>query len=118
MQLKYRYKFLNNNLLAILKPEDYNFLRELEKFYIDFEKKNNLTHNEDFYEWIPELGKAGYLTRVNHFNDLGLDLRPYGMKAELLRILATDFFDPQLTMAAGACVLAINPILLHVHSDR
>ncbi|TFG29590.1 MAG: acyl-CoA dehydrogenase [Promethearchaeota archaeon] len=113
MQLKYRYKFLNNNLIALLKTEDYNFLRELEKFYLDFEKKHNLTHNEDFYEWIPEIGKAGYLTRVNHFNDLGLDLRPYGMKAELLRILASDFFDPQLTMAAGACVLAINPLLLH-----
>ena len=113
MQLKYRYKFLNNNLLALLKPDDYSFLQELEKFFLDFEKKDNLTHNEDFYEWIPEIGKAGYLTRVNHFNDLGFDLRPYGMKAELLRILATEFFDPQLTMAAGACVLAINPLLLH-----
>jgi alkylation response protein AidB-like acyl-CoA dehydrogenase len=113
MQLKYRYKFLNNNLISLLLPDDYNFLRELQKFYTNFENKNNITHKEDFYKWIPELGKAGYLTRVNHFNDIGLNFQPYGMKAELLRIIATDFFDPQLTMAAGACVLAINPILLH-----
>ncbi|TFF86057.1 MAG: acyl-CoA dehydrogenase [Promethearchaeota archaeon] len=113
MQLKYRYKFLNNNLVSLLNPEDYEFLRELEKFFNNLEKKHNLTHNEDFYEWLPDIGKAGYLTRVNHFNEIGFDFKPYGMKAELLRILATDFFDPQLTMAMGACVLAINPLLLH-----
>jgi alkylation response protein AidB-like acyl-CoA dehydrogenase len=113
MQLSYRYKFLNNNLISLLLTEDYNFLRELQKFYINFENKNNITHKEDFYAWIPEIGKAGYLTRVNHFNDIGLNFQPYGMKAELLRIIATDFFDPQLTMAGGACVLAVNPILMH-----
>ena len=113
LSLKTRYKFLNNNLVSILKPEDYNFLRELEKFFTSFEKKNNIMHNEDFYEWFPEIGKAGYLTRVNNFNNIGLNFEPYGMKAEFLRILATDFFDPQMNMSMGACVLAINPLMLH-----
>ncbi|TKJ27643.1 MAG: hypothetical protein CEE42_01685 [Promethearchaeota archaeon Loki_b31] len=113
MQLKFRYKFLNNNLIAVLKPEDYKFLREVEKFYINFEKKYNITHNEDFYEWFPEIGKAGLLTRINHFNNFDLNYEPYGLKAEFLRLLATDFFDPQMTMSMGACVLAVNPLLLH-----
>ena len=113
MQLKFRYKFLNNNLMAVLKPEDYKFLREVEKFYINFEKKYNITHNEDFYEWFPEIGKAGFLTRINHFNNFDLNYEPYGLKAEFLRLLATDFFDPQMTMSMGACVLAVNPLLLH-----
>ncbi|MFX0188772.1 MAG: acyl-CoA dehydrogenase family protein [Candidatus Hodarchaeota archaeon] len=113
LQLKTRYKFLNSNLVSILKPDDFNFLRKIQKFYIDFEKKHNITHNEDFYEWIPEIGKAGYLTRVNNFESVGFNFEPYGLKAELLRILASDFFDPQLNMAMGACVLAINPLVLH-----
>ncbi len=113
LNLKTRYKFLNSNLVSLLNPEDFNFLREIQKFYVNFEKKHNITHNEDFYEWIPEIGKAGYLTRVNNFESVGFNFEPYGMKAELLRILASDFFDPQLTMGMGACVLAINPLVLH-----
>ncbi len=113
LQLKTRYKFLNSNLVSLLEPEDFNFLREVEKFYINLEKKYNISHNEDFYEWIPEIGKAGYLTRVSNFESIGLNFEPYGMKAELLRILASDFFDPQMTMAMGACVLTLNPLLLH-----
>jgi len=113
LQLKTRYKFLNSNLVSLLEPEDFNFLREIEKFYINFEKKHNITHNEDFYEWIPEIGKAGYLTRVSNFESIGYNFEPYGMKAELLRMLASDFFDPQMTMAMGACVLTLNPLLLH-----
>ncbi|MBD3254329.1 MAG: hypothetical protein GF383_04510 [Candidatus Lokiarchaeota archaeon] len=113
LKLKARYNFLNNNLMSVLGADDYSFLREMEKFFIKLEKNNNITHREDFYQWLPEIGKASYLTRVNHFRDLDLNFEPYGMKAELLRILATDFFDPQLTMSMGACVLAINPVLLH-----
>ncbi len=113
LQLKIRYKFLNSNLVSLLEPEDFNFLREIEKFYSNLEKKYNISHNEEFYEWVPEIGKAGYLTRVSNFESIGFNFEPYGMKAELLRILASDFFDPQLTMAMGACVLTINPLLLH-----
>ena len=113
LSLKTRYKFLNNNLMSILKPEHFKFLRETQKFYINFEKKNNITHNEDFYEWIPEIGKANLITRGYNFKNIGLNIDPYGMTAEFMRVLATDFFDPQMTMGMGATVLAINPILLH-----
>ncbi|MGQ4875769.1 MAG: acyl-CoA dehydrogenase family protein [Promethearchaeia archaeon] len=113
MDLKTRYKFLNNNLMNMLEPDDFNFLRKVQRFYIRFEKKNQITHNEDFYEWFPEIGKAGYLSRASSFEEIGLNYEPYGMMAEFMRILATDFFDPQLTMGMGASGLVINPLMLH-----
>ncbi|MBY9017144.1 MAG: acyl-CoA dehydrogenase, partial [Candidatus Lokiarchaeota archaeon] len=91
-------------------------LKQAQKFFVKFEKDNNITHNEDFYEWIPEIGRSGYITRMHKFDNLGLDFEPYGMTTEFMRVLAMDFFDPQLTMGAGATVLAVNPLLLH-HED-
>ncbi len=116
MNLKTRYNFLNNNLMSILKPRNFNFLRKVEKFFIRFEEKNNITHNEDCYEWIPAIGEEGLVTRINNFTELDLNFEPYGMTAEFMRCLATDFFDPQLTMAMGASILVVNPIMLH-HED-
>ena len=113
LALKNRYKFLNYCLLSYLKPEYMDFLKETQKFYVRFEKTHNITHNEDFYEWIPEIGEQGLITRVNNFKEIGLNFEPYGMTAEFMRILATDFFDPQLAMGMGATVLAVNPLMLH-----
>ncbi len=113
LSLKNRYKFLNNNLTSILKPKYFNFLRESQRFYLKFEKKHNINHTEDLYEWIPEIGKQGLITRVNNFEELGLSYEPYGITAEFMRIIATDFFDPQLVMGMGTSVLAANPLILH-----
>lgn len=113
LSLKTRYKFLNYNLMSYLPKIHFDFLKKAQKFFIKFEKEHNITHNEDFYDWIPEIGKAELITRVHKFNDVGLNFEPYGFTAEFMRTLASDFFDPQLTMAAGATILAINPILLH-----
>ncbi len=113
MSLKNRNNFLNNNLMSILKPKYFNFLKKVQNFFVRFEEKNNITHNEDFYEWIPAIGKEGLITRINNFKELDLNFEPYGMTAEFMRCLATDFFDPQLNMAVGANILAANPIMLH-----
>ncbi|TFF98217.1 MAG: acyl-CoA dehydrogenase [Promethearchaeota archaeon] len=117
MSLKKRYNFLNINLMNILNPDDFDFLKESQKFYTKFEKKHNITHTEDFYDWIPEIGKEGLVTRVNKFENVGLNYEPYGMTAEFMRVLATDFFDPQLAMGMGATVLCINPLLLHHENE-
>ena len=116
MSLKHRYNFLNNNLVSFLKPSDFSFLKQAQKFFLGFEKENNITHNEDFYDWIPEIGKQGLVTRIRSFKELGLNIEPYGMTAEFMRCLATDFFDPQLAMGMGASVLCVNPLMLH-HED-
>jgi len=113
LSLKNRYKFLNNNLTSILKPKFFNFLKESQRFYLKFEKKYNVNHTEDLYEWIPEIGKQGLISRVNNFEELGLNYEPYGVTAEFMRIIATDFFDPQLVMGMGASVLVANPLMLH-----
>jgi len=116
LSLKTRNKFLNYNLMSFLKPKHFNFLKQAQKFFVKFEKDKNITHNEDFYEWIPEIGRNGYITRMHKFDNLGLDFEPYGMTTEFMRVLAMDFFDPQLAMGAGATVLAVNPLLFH-HED-
>jgi len=113
LSLKTRNKFLNYNLMSFLKPKHLAFLKQAQKFFENFEKTNNITHNEDFYEWIPEIGNSGYISRLHKFEDIGLNYEPHGMTAEFMRILAMDFFDPQLTMATGATAISVNPILLH-----
>ena len=116
LSLKNRYKFLNYNLMSFLEKEHLDFLKKAQKFFIGFENRNNITHNEDFYEWIPEIGKEGLITRINNFDILDMNFEPHGFTAEFMRTLATDFFDPQLTMGMGANILAINPLLVH-HED-
>ncbi|MHA1671162.1 MAG: acyl-CoA dehydrogenase family protein [Promethearchaeota archaeon] len=118
LSLKNRYKFLNYNLMSYLKPKHFDLLKEAEKFFRNFEKKNNVTNTEDFYEWIPEIGKAGFITRIHKFDNLGLNFETYGMTAEFMRVLAMDFFDPQLAMGAGATVLAVNPLMLHHENEE
>lgn len=118
LSLKNRYKFLNYNLMSYLKKEHFDFLKQAQKFYKGFEKRNNITHNEDFYEWIPEIGKEGLVSRVNRFENLGLNYEPNGLTTEFMRALATDFFDPQLCMGMGASVLAINPLMLHNEGEE
>ena len=113
LSLKNRYKFLNYNLMSVLKPEHFNFLRKVQKFYINFEKKHNITHNEDFYDWIPEIGKEGLISRARKYEEIGLNYEPYGVTIEFMRIIASDFFDPQMTMGMGASGLVIGPLMLH-----
>ncbi|MCK4480065.1 MAG: hypothetical protein KAV01_06030, partial [Candidatus Lokiarchaeota archaeon] len=82
LSLKNRYKFLNYNLMSFLEKEHLDFLKKAQKFFIGFEKRNNITHNEDFYEWIPEIGKEGLITRINNFDILDMNFEPYGFTAE------------------------------------
>ncbi|GAB4308696.1 MAG: hypothetical protein Kow0069_07210 [Promethearchaeota archaeon] len=113
MTLKKRYHFLNNNLMAALEPDEKNFLNKVQRFCLRMERK--VDHTEDFYEWIPKFGEQGFVTRAHSFSECGLDYRPFGMVADMMRCLAVDFFDPQFNMAMGATVLAINPV--HEHHE-
>lgn len=119
LSLKNRYAFLNNNLMSILKPEQFNWLKTVQKFCMRFEKKNNIQHSpdEDFYEWIPEFGKAGLVTRGYKYEEIDLNYEYYGLTVDMLRAIAIDMFDTQFDMALGATILAINPIKAH-HNGR
>jgi len=115
LSLKNRYAFINNNLMPILSPEQFNFLKNVQKFCLRFEKKNNITHgpDEDVYEWIPAFGAEGYVTRAHNFEMIDINYEQYGAVADLLRVLALDSFDIQFCMGIGATVLAINPVYEH-----
>jgi alkylation response protein AidB-like acyl-CoA dehydrogenase len=117
LSLKNRYNFLNNNLMSILTPDEFGFLRDVQRFCMRYEKKNEITHGpeEDIYEWIPDFGKKGYISRAHPFKECDLNYEEHGLTVELMRNLAMDMFDPQFAMAGGATVLAINP--LHWHHD-
>ncbi|MFX0023169.1 MAG: acyl-CoA dehydrogenase family protein [Candidatus Hermodarchaeota archaeon] len=115
LSLKNRYNFINNNLMAILSPEQFNFFKSVQKFCMRFEKKNGITHgpNEDVYEWIPTFGAEGYVTRAHNFDMVDVNYEYYGAVADFLRTLAIDSFDTQFGMGIGATVLAINPVYEH-----
>jgi alkylation response protein AidB-like acyl-CoA dehydrogenase len=115
LSLKNRYSFINNNLMAILSPEQFNFLKSVQKFCMRFERKNGITHGpeEDVYDWIPTFGAEGYVTRAHNFEMIDVNYDYYGAVADFLRTLAVDSFDTQFGMAIGATVLAVNPIYDH-----
>ena len=97
LSLKNRYAFLNNNLTAILSQKEFNFLREVQRFCLRFEKKNNVTHgpDEDFYKWLPAFGEHGYISRQHSFDICDVHYDDWGLAADLMRTLALDMFDPQ-----------------------
>ncbi|MGB5910918.1 MAG: acyl-CoA dehydrogenase family protein [Promethearchaeia archaeon] len=115
MSLKNRYAFLNNNLTSILSPKEFNFLREVQRFCLRFEKKNNITHgpHEDIYDWVTAFGEKGYITRQHSFDVCDVHYDEWGLAADLMRNIALDMFDPQFAMGGGATVLAINPVYEH-----
>ena len=115
LSLKNRCQFLNTNLMTVLDPHEFNFLKKAQKFCIRFEKKNEIIHGpeEDVYKWIPKFGAEGYLTRAHPFEMIDLNYTEYGITIEFMRSLALNFFDPQFAMAGGATILAINPIYEH-----
>jgi butyryl-CoA dehydrogenase len=106
---------LNNNLTPILSTKEFNFLREVQRFCLRFEKKNNITHGpeEDVYDWIPEFGAEGYITRQHNFEMVDVVYEEWGLAADLMRTIAIDMFDPQFGMGGGATVLAVNPVYEH-----
>ncbi len=115
LSLKNRYSFVNNNLMALLSPEQFNYFKKVQKFCMRFEKKNEITHGleEDVYDWVPAFGAEGYITRAHNFEMIDVVYEDYGAVADFLRYLAVDNFDPQFAMGSGATVLAINPVVEH-----
>jgi alkylation response protein AidB-like acyl-CoA dehydrogenase len=115
LSLKNRYAFLNNNLTSILTPKEFNFLREVQRFCLRFEKKNNITHgpDEDVYDWVPAFGEKGYISRQHTFDMCDVHYEEWGLAVDLMRNIAVDMFDPQFAMGGGATVLAINPVYDH-----
>lgn len=118
MSLKNRYNFVNNNLMSILDKDEFAFFREVQRFCKKYDRKVEHSPEEDIYDWIPDFGKKGYISRAHDYSFV-IDeelTKPYGMMADFLRYLAIDLFDTQFAMGSGATVLATNPLYEH-HDD-
>jgi len=116
LSLKSRYAFINTNLMAIIDDKAKNFMNKVQRFCIKMDKK--VDHmKDDIYNWIPEFGEEGLITRSQQFPELDLGWNGpdgyYGLTADLIRAIAIDQFNPQFNMGMGATVLAINPLQHH-----
>ncbi len=115
LNLENRYNFLNTCVRPMVSSDEMSFLKQVEKFCLNYENSKNITHgpDEDIYEWISDFGKEGYISRAHKFEVLDLNYDPYELTAELMRALGLCFFDPQVLMMFGATILAINPLEAH-----
>jgi alkylation response protein AidB-like acyl-CoA dehydrogenase len=118
MNLQRRYNIFNNSMMFLLDDESKTLAEELQSACLEQEEKiGGISghNNANIYDWMPWAGKHGLINRTNeypHRDDLKI-----GMKAEILRQWTMDIFNPQFSLAAGASVLAINPIAAH-HKER
>ena len=93
MTLSNVYKIFNDNILPMLKDEEKEFCKDVQNFCLELEPK--IDKSKDVYVLFPELGKNGYMQRVNPWNDI----KPYGMKKELLLTIILSMLDPELDAA-------------------
>jgi alkylation response protein AidB-like acyl-CoA dehydrogenase len=104
MSLENIFKIFNDNVFPMLNNEEREYCQELQEFCIDLQPR--IDKSKDVYVLFPELGKRGYLQRINEWKDF----KPYGMKKEILLGTHLSFLDPQLELARLASgILCGNP---------
>ncbi|HEY0089665.1 MAG TPA: acyl-CoA dehydrogenase family protein, partial [Candidatus Lokiarchaeia archaeon] len=110
MAIDNAFKVLNDNLFAMLNDEEQKFCQMLQEFCIELHPK--IDKSKDVYGLFPELGKNGYMQRINKWRDF----TPYGMKKEILLGLHLSILDPQLELARLASgILCGNPTFHYFH---
>jgi len=110
MSLENAFKILNDNLFPMLNDEEQGFCQELQEFCLELHPQ--IDKSKDVYVLFPELGKAGYMQRINKWRDF----TPYGMKKEILMALHLSILDPQLELARLASgILCGNPTFHYYH---
>lgn len=110
MTLENLFKILNDNLFAILNEEEKQYCLELQEFCLELEPK--IDRSKDVYVLFPELGKHGYMQRINKWKDF----TPYGMKKEILLGTHLSCLDSQLELARLASgILCGNPTFHYYH---
>ncbi|MBA7548630.1 Crotonobetainyl-CoA reductase [subsurface metagenome] len=104
MSLENVFKIFNDNVFPMLNQEEREYCNKLQEFCIDLNPK--IDRSKDVYGLLPELGKHGYIQRINPWNDF----KPVGMKKEILLGVHISMLDPQLELARVASgILCGNP---------
>ncbi len=110
MSLENIFKIFNDNVFPMLNEEEREYCIELQQFCIDLQPK--IDKSKDVYVLFPELGKKGYMQRINEWKDF----KPYGMKKEILLGTHISFLDPQLELGRVASgILCANPTFHYYH---
>ncbi len=110
MTLDNVFNILNDNLFAFLNQEEIDYCKDLQEFCLELDPKIDKT--KDVYVLFPELGKKGYMQRINKWKDF----TPYGMKKEMLLGLHLSCLDSQLELARLASgILCGNPTFHYFH---
>ena len=110
MNLENVFKIFNDNVFAMLNQEEIEFCQELQEFCLELHPK--IDKSQDVYVLFPELGKHGYMQRINKWKDF----TPYGMKKEILMATHLSLLDPQLELARLASgILCGNPTFHYFH---
>jgi alkylation response protein AidB-like acyl-CoA dehydrogenase len=104
MSLENVFKIFNDSVFPMLNDEEKAYCNELQAFCLELNPK--IDKSKDVYVLFPELGKHGYLQRIN----LWRNFKPYGMKKEILLGTHLSMLDPQLELARLASgILCGNP---------
>ncbi len=104
MSLENVFKIFNDNIFPMLNEEERGYCNELQQFCLELQPR--IDKSKDVYELFPDLGKNGYMQRIN----LWQDFTPYGMKKEILLGTHLSLLDPQLELARLASgILCGNP---------
>jgi butyryl-CoA dehydrogenase len=113
MTLDNVFKIINDNIFPLLNEEEKEFCHELQAFCKELHPK--IDKNQDVYVLFPELGKRGYMQRINKWRDF----EPYGMKSEVLLATHLSCLDSQLELARLASgILCGNPTFQHGETDE
>ncbi|MFX1427525.1 MAG: acyl-CoA dehydrogenase family protein [Promethearchaeota archaeon] len=113
MSLENVFKIFNNNVFPMLNNGEIQFCEDLERFCLELRPK--IDKSQEVYGFFPELGKHGYLQRINKYNDF----IPFGMKNEVLLATILSICDPPLEFARIASGnLCGNPTFQHGKSDE
>ncbi|MFW9942117.1 MAG: acyl-CoA dehydrogenase family protein [Candidatus Thorarchaeota archaeon] len=104
MSLENVFKIFNDNVYPMLNMEEREYCDRLQEFCIDLNPR--IDRSKDVYGLLPELGKYGYIQRINPWKDF----KPVGMKKEILLGAHISMLDPQLELARVASgILCANP---------
>ncbi|MFW9879722.1 MAG: acyl-CoA dehydrogenase family protein, partial [Candidatus Thorarchaeota archaeon] len=104
MSLENVFKIFNDNVFPMLNEEERNYCKELQEFCLELNPK--IDKSKDVYGLLPELGKRGYIQRINPWKDF----KPFGMKSEILLGAHISLLDPQLELSRVASgILCGNP---------
>jgi alkylation response protein AidB-like acyl-CoA dehydrogenase len=110
MTLENVFKIFNDNVFPMLNDEEKEYCNELQSFCLNLHPR--IDKSKDVYELFPDLGKQGYMQRINKWKNF----IPYGMKKEILLGTHLSLLDPQLELARLASgILCGNPTFHYYH---